>query len=197
MTQPQTLLQLTGRSYAPATLSTATLLIIDAQEEYRSGALQLPGLEPALQEITQLLARARSCGTPIIHIRHLGVPGGLFDPQEPRGQFLGEARPLDGETVIDKRLPNAFSGTDLHERLQAFGNLDLIVCGFMTHSSISTSVRAMKDYGYRCTLVDQACATRDLPSAAGLIPAADMHRLEIAALADNFAIIVKDADKVL
>ena len=36
MSQPQTLLQLTGRSYPPASLSNACLLIIDAQEEYLS-----------------------------------------------------------------------------------------------------------------------------------------------------------------
>lgn len=196
MNHPQTLLQLTGRTYAPATLGTATLLIIDAQEEYRSGTLQLPGLDHALQEITQLLERARAAGTPIIHVRHLGIPGGLFDPQGPRGQFLAEIQPQEGEDVIEKRLPNAFAGTELHERLQALGNLDLIVCGFMTHSSISTSVRAMKDYGYRCTLVDRACATRDLPSSHGLIAHSEMHRLEIAALADNFAVIVEDANGV-
>lgn len=196
MTHPQTLLQLTGRNYAPATLSTATLLIIDAQEEYRSGTVQLPGLEPALREITQLLARARAAGTPILHVRHLGIPGGLFDPQGPRGQFLLEAQPQAGERVVEKRLPNAFAGTDLHEQLQALGNLDLIVCGFMTHSSISTTVRAMKDYGYRCTLVDRACATRDLPSAKGMIAHSEMHRFEIAALADNFAIVVEDANSV-
>lgn len=196
MTLPQTLLQLTGRSYAPATLGTATLLIIDAQEEYRSGTLKLPDLEPALAQITSLLARARAGGTPIIHVRHLGIPGGLFDPQQPRGQFLAEAQPQDGETLVEKRLPNAFAGTDLHEQLQALGNLDLIVCGFMTHSSVSTTVRATKDYGYRCTLVERACATRDLPGAQGLIDHTDMHRLEIAALADNFAVIVEDADSV-
>ena len=50
MSKPQTLLQLSGRSYAPATLANATLLVIDAQEEYRSGAMALPNLAPALAE---------------------------------------------------------------------------------------------------------------------------------------------------
>ncbi|MCT2502269.1 isochorismatase family protein, partial [Pseudomonas aeruginosa] len=63
--------------------------------------------------------------------------------------------------------PNAFSGTELHDLLQNHGRLDLIVCGFMTHSSVSTTVRAAKDYGYRCTLADSACATRDIPTLNG------------------------------
>lgn len=192
MPQPQTLLQLSGRAYAPARLANATLLVIDVQEEYRSGALALPGLEPALAEIRLLLDAARQAGTPIVHVHHLGISGGLFDPQGLRGQIMPEAAPRDGEDVVAKRLPNAFAGTDLHERLQALGRLDLIVCGFMTHSSVSTTVRAAKDYGYRCTLVERACATRDLPMGDSTLDAAQVHAIEMAILADNFAACVAD-----
>ncbi|WP_277053115.1 cysteine hydrolase family protein [Zestomonas thermotolerans] len=193
MSRPQTLLQITGRSHAPANLQSACLIIIDAQEEYRSGVVPLPGLDAAVAEIASLLSAARSSGTPIVHVKHLGVPDGFLDPRGPRGQFLPELAPLPGEVVVEKRLPNAFSGTDLHDRLQALGRLDLIICGFMTHSSISTTVRACKDYGYRCTLVETACATRDLPCGEGVISAADLHRAEMAALADNFAAVVPRA----
>ncbi|MBB3101790.1 cysteine hydrolase family protein [Azomonas macrocytogenes] len=193
MSKIQTMLQLSGRGYAPAQLANATLLIIDVQEEYRSGVLALPGLGKALEEIACLLNAARQAGTPIVHVHHLGISGGLFDPQAPRGQIMPEAAPLPGETVIAKRMPNAFSGTDLHERLQQLGRLDLIVCGFMTHSSISTTVRAAKDYGYRCTLVDSACATRDLPIGDDVLDAQQIHRMEMAILADNFAVCVQDS----
>ena len=197
MNPPQTLLQLTGRTYAPARLDSATLLVIDAQEEYRSGTLRLPGLAPAIAEIAGLLHAARQQGTPIIHVRHLGIPGGLFDPQGPRGEFLAEAQPQASEKIIEKRLPNAFASTELHDYLQSLGRLDVVVCGFMTHSSVSSTVRAMKDYGYRCTLVESACATRDLPFAGGSIAAEQIHRLEMAALADNFAILVADGAELL
>ncbi|CAD5110104.1 cysteine hydrolase family protein [Zestomonas carbonaria] len=193
MSRPQTLLQITGRSYAPASLQNACLIIIDAQEEYRSGLVPLPGLDAAVGEIASLLSAARAAGTSIVHVKHLGVPDGFLDPRGPRGRFLPELAPHPGEVVVEKRLPNAFSGTDLHDRLQALGHLDLIICGFMTHSSISTTVRACKDYGYRCTLVETACATRDLPCGDGVISAADLHRAEMAALADNFAAVVPHA----
>ncbi|ACO78560.1 Isochorismatase hydrolase protein [Azotobacter vinelandii CA] len=197
MPQPQTVMQITGRSFTPAHLKNATLLVIDAQEEYRSGILRLPGLESAIVEIAGLLAAARAAGTPVVHVKHLGIPGGFLDPQGTRGQLIPEVAPQPGEIVVEKRLPNAFSGTDLHDRLQAIGRLDLIVCGFMTHSSISSTVRATKDYGYRCTLVDRACATRDLPSPNGTLSAEQVHRVEIASLADNFAAIVPDAQALL
>ncbi len=103
-----------------------------------------------------------------------------------------------GKKVVEKRLPNAFSGTELHDLLQNHGRLDLIVCGFMTHSSVSTTVRAAKDYGYRCTLADSACATRDIPTLnGGVLSAADLQRAEIAALGDNFAAIVAQARELL
>ena len=197
MNQPQTLLQLTGRTYAPALLSNATLLIIDAQEEYRSGVLRLPELDTALAEILALQAAARENGTPIVYVKHLGVAGGLLDPRGPRGQLLTEISPLNDEPLIEKRMPNAFSGTDLHDTLQSFGRLDVIVCGFMSHSSISSTVRAMKDYGYRCTLVDKACATRDLPFGDSVVPADQVHRMEMTILADNFAIVVPDAKSII
>ncbi|TLX59332.1 cysteine hydrolase [Stutzerimonas nosocomialis] len=197
MSLPQTMFQLSGRGYAPAKLANATLVIIDAQEEYRDGVLALPGLEAALKEVSILLAAAREAGAPVVHVRHLGISGGLFDPQAQRGQIMPEAAPQAGEAVVEKRLPNAFAGTDLHDRLQALGRLDIIVCGFMTHSSISTTVRASKDYGYRCTLVDEACATRDLPHGQGVVSAADVHRMEMTILADNFAACVDNTQALL
>lgn len=90
MSHLQTMFQLTGRGHAPASLNNATLLIIDAQEEYRSGVLALPGLNPALAEIANLLAAARSAGADIVHVKHLGIPGGLLDPSGPRGRHLPE-----------------------------------------------------------------------------------------------------------
>jgi nicotinamidase-related amidase len=198
MPQLQTMLQLSGRGYAPAMLSNATLLIVDVQEEYRSGVLALPGLAPAMAQIAQLQAAARAQNRPIVFVRHLGAPGSFLDPQSRRGHFLPELAPLPGEPVVEKRLPNAFAGTELNDKLLALGHLDLIVCGFMTHSSVSTTVRAAKDYGYRCTVVDSACATRDIPlNGGGMLSAAELHRVEIAALADNFAMVVPDAAAVL
>src|SRR5690606_41980047 len=157
MSKPQTLLQLSGRSYAPATLANATLLIIDAQEEYRIGAMALPNLQPSLDEITRLIALARESGTPVVHVHHLAITGGLFDPQGLRGQIMPEAAPQQGEAVVAKRLPHAFAATELHQLLQQRGHLDPIVCGFTTHPRVSTTVRAATAYGSRCPVLAPAC----------------------------------------
>ena len=183
----KTMFQLTGRGYAAANLSNASLLIIDAQNEYLSGPLALSGMDAATANIARLLEAARKARRPVIHIRHLGTVGGMFDPQGERGAFIKGLEPQGDELIIEKRMPNAFNDTGLQKALENLGSLDVIVCGFMSHSSVSTTVRAAKDYGFRCTLVEDACATRDLPTRDGIIPAADVQRTEMAIMNDNFA----------
>lgn len=185
-----TLFDLTASAHPPAAWADAVLVIIDAQNEYRMGDMQLPGVEPAAAQILQLLEKARASGTPVIHVRHMGVPGYLFDPEGERGQIFAELTPLSGESVIDKPLPNAFAGSDLQQAVDATGRKELIVCGYMTHMCVSATVRAAKDLGYQSTVVGGACATRPLP---GAIDADLLHQQELAALADFFATVVTDA----
>lgn len=185
-----TLFELTGSAYPPAAWSDAVLVIIDAQNEYRMGDMKLPGVEPAATQILRLLEKARASATPVVHVRHMGVPGYLFDPEGERGQIFSELTPLPGETVIDKPLPNAFAGSDLQQALSATGRKELIVCGYMTHMCVSATVRAAKDLGYQSTVVGAACATRPLP---GATDADLLHQQELAALADFFATVVVDA----
>ena len=183
----KTMFQLTGRGYAAANLSNASLLIIDAQNEYLSGPLALSGMDAATANIGLLLDAARKAKRPVIHIRHLGTVGGMFDPQGERGAFIKGLEPQGDELIIEKRMPNAFNDTGLQKALENLGSLDVIVCGFMSHSSVSTTVRAAKDFGLRCTLVEDACATRDLPTPDGIISAAQVQKTEMAIMNDNFA----------
>ena len=192
-TAPQTLLQLRGLSLAPARLSDAALVIIDAQGEYRSGRMALPAIDPALARIAALLKRARAAGTPIFHVAQIGQAGTLFDPETERGAMLPQAAPIAGEPVIMKKLPNAFAGTALHDRLQQSGRRNLILAGFMTHMCISASTRVALDLGYQNTVIADATATRALPAHDGgaPIPADAVHRIALAELADRFAAVAR------
>ena len=60
----KTMFQLTGRGYAAANLSNASLLIIDAQNEYLSGPLALSGMDAATANIARLLEAARKARRP-------------------------------------------------------------------------------------------------------------------------------------
>jgi nicotinamidase-related amidase len=197
-TMPQTLLQLRGLVLAPARLSEAALVIIDAQGEYRSGRMALPGIDAAAERIADLLERARAAGTPIFHVTQAGQPGTLFDPETACGAILPEATPGTGEPVIVKKLPNAFAGTELHEHLQRTGRRNLVLAGFMTHMCVGATARAALDLGYQSTVPSDATATRALPSHDGAapIPAETVHRIALAELADRFA-IVAPSDRIV
>ena len=195
MSEPKTLLALAGADPNPPALSDAVIVMIDYQNEYLNGALPLPGGAAAVAEGAKLLERARAAGAPIVHIAHEGRPGGPFDRAAERGAIIGAVAPAAGESVIEKPLPNAFAKTSLAETLQAIGRKEIVFAGFMTHMCVSSSVRAALDLGYRATIVARACATRDLPAATGGEPiAADaLHEASLAALADRFAVIARNA----
>ena len=60
--------QLSGLSNAPAAISESALVLIDAQNTYRTGVMALTGVDEALDECARILDRARSQNRPIIHI---------------------------------------------------------------------------------------------------------------------------------
>ncbi|ESR24769.1 cysteine hydrolase family protein [Lutibaculum baratangense] len=191
MTTPKTLLELAGATPAPAALSESAVVVIDAQREYEEGPIALPAVHAAIAEISALVARARRQGRPVLHVVHRGKAGGLFDP-EAGGRIIEALKPHDGERVIEKTLPNAFAGTELHEAVKALGVQKLVVCGFMTHMCVSSTVRAALDLGLSSTVVANATATRDLPSQVGgeNIGWEALQLASLAALADRFATVV-------
>ena len=191
----KTLLEMAGAQPRPAPLASAALVVIDAQREYLDGALPLGGIEPALERLALLLGKARAAGTPVIHIAHKGRAGSLFDRDGAGGQIVDQARPLDGEPVIEKPLPNSFAKTDLEAQLRATGRPNLILAGFMTHMCVSSTARAALDLGFPVTIAADAAATRALPDGqGGEISAEALHRAELAALGDRFACIATVAE---
>src|SRR5262249_12737427 len=65
-----TLRELTGMNPNPSPISESALVLIDCQQTYREGIMQLVGVEPALKEVASLLKRFRAAGRPVIHIMH-------------------------------------------------------------------------------------------------------------------------------
>lgn len=175
--------------YGP--LNDAVLIVIDAQHEYTdTGALTLPDLQPALNNIEALLLKGRKDGAEIVHIAHEGSAGRAFDPEK-GGRIIEQVGPLEGETVIGKGLPNAFAHTGLQNHLAGLGRPHLVICGFMTHMCVSSTARAALDLGYETTVVSDASATRTLPATDGGEPvdATTLHAAALAALADRFSAI--------
>jgi nicotinamidase-related amidase len=191
MSQPVTLRQLSGLPAEPAPLSECALVLVDAQNTYRSGVMALTGIEPALDECVRLLARARALKIPVIHIQHDAGPGSPYDIRADIGAIADKVAPVEGEAVVVKNYPNSFVGTDLDARLKAVGATKLVIAGFMTHMCINSTSRGAFNLGYAVTVPASATATRPLPAADGSTLAAEsVQAVALAALGDLFAVVV-------
>lgn len=189
-----TFFQLSNAVPSVPSLSDAALIVIDAQEEYRSGALPLVGVDAALVQVASLLDAARAAGGRVFHIVHKGSAGDVFDPAA-GGRIMAEVAPASGEPVIEKAEPSAFTGTDLAERLQAAGVTSIVLAGFMTHLCVSSTARAGMELGFSVTVAGDAAATRPLPDplGGGDVSAQEIHRAALTALGDCFAGVVPTA----
>lgn len=198
MARPKTLFEMVGVEPAMAPPETVAVVLIDMQMEYVDGRLALPDAAHALAEAARLVEWARSAGRPVIHVQQQGRAGGLFGPDGPGFAIAPAVAPRPGETSLVKRLPNSFAGTRLEEEIRGCKVQQVIFAGFMTHMCVSSTVRAALDCGIGAAVLASACATRDLSDPEGaVVPAATLHRAELAALADRFALIVPDVDTLL
>ena len=173
------------------------LIIIDVQNDYFSGgSMELVGMDAAAACCSRLLNAFRETDQPIFHIQHLSTrPGaGFFVPDTPGAQIHQSLLPHLGEAHIVKNFPSAFRDTDLQALLEKSKIEELVVCGAMTHMCIDTTVRAAFDLGYRCELIADACATRDLEYNARNIAAADVQTAFMAALSMPFARVLSTSE---
>lgn len=181
---------LSGTGDVPATLADATVVLIDYQNTYTQGVMELEGWDPALDHAADLLGKARAAGATVIHVQHDSGPGSPYDVTAAIGQIHHRVQPVEGEAVVTKPAPNSFHGTNLAELLEAAGNGQVVVAGFMTHMCVTFTSEGAFLRGYDVTVVADACATRALPSAAGDVPAAQLHAAALATIGDVYATVV-------
>ncbi len=194
---PKTLRDLSGLGTQPPALREAALVMIDCQNTYREGVMQLAGVEAALMEAQRMLQRARAAGIPVFHVRHDAGAGSPYDLTQRIGQISDEVAPREGEAVITKSFPNAFVQTGLEQQLYAAGVTNVILTGFMTHMCVNSTARGAFNLGFHPTVVAGATATRDLPGADGaVVPAAAMQVASLAGLRDMFAVVVGTSDEI-
>jgi nicotinamidase-related amidase len=193
MAEHPTLRSLSGLPAEPVGLASSALILIDCQNTYTAGVMELDGVQAALDEAATLLERARTAGIPVIHIQHSDGPGSLYDIDGESGAIVQRVAPRAGEPVVVKSYPNSFVETDLEERLKGLGASNLVLAGFMTHMCVNSTARGAFNLGYAPTVVASATATRTLPGVGDtVVPAAALQSASLAALSDLFAVVVPD-----
>ncbi|MEV6066914.1 isochorismatase family protein [Nocardia sp. NPDC052001] len=185
-----TLRELDGLDQTPASLVDSTLVLIDYQNTYTRGVMELTGWEAALDAAADLLARARAAGSTIIHVINDGGEGTPYDITAEIGQIHPRVAALEGEAVVVKTAPNSFIDTDLGERIDAAGNKNVILIGFMTHMCVQFTAEGAFLRGNAPTVVADACATRPLSTAVAEVSAEQLHNAALATIGDVYAVVV-------
>jgi nicotinamidase-related amidase len=196
-TVSQTLRDITGMGYHNAGLKDSALIMVDCQNTYRRGIMQLTNVELAIKEAQKLLNMARDLKVPIIHIQHDAGVGTPYDVTAEIGQISAEVAPKNGEAVITKNYPNSFIATPLEAQLKAIGVENVVLAGFMTHMCINSTARGAFNLGFKPTVIASACATRSLVGANGkVVEAQMMHDAALAAIRDLFAVVLDDVNSL-
>jgi len=169
------------------------LLLIDIQNDYfPEGRMPLERSIEASVKAQEILQFYRSKQLPVIHVQHTSTrPDAVHFLPCTRGvEFHPNVQPLKNETIIKKHYPNCFKDTTLTNHLLKNKMTHLVIAGMMTHMCIDASVRAAYDLGFSCTVLHDACATRNLEFNNTIIPAQTVHYAFLAALYPTYASVL-------
>ena len=166
------------------------LILVDIQNDYFAGGrMELEGMDAAGENACQLLTLFRDKQWPTFHIQHISTYEGatFFLPDTKGAEIHATVKPHPDESVIKKHYPNSFRETSLLDELKNSGVENVVICGAMSHMCIDATSRAAADFGFRCTVVHDACATRNLDFGKKKILAQDVHASFMAALGSAYA----------
>ncbi|KAL8629640.1 hypothetical protein Q9189_004658 [Teloschistes chrysophthalmus] len=184
----RTLLSLPASHPSPADTA---LIIIDAQNEYAHGKLAIFEVEKSRRVIGEVVGKWRGGKGEVVHICHetpAGAP--VFTPGTELAGDFEEIRAVEGEEVIWKPKPCAFSDTTLDAYLKDRKINKILLVGYMAHVCISATSRIGAEMGYEVSVVSDGIGDRDIPGA----KAGVLVETVLAELGDVSATIVKSTD---
>ncbi|ESZ99413.1 putative isochorismatase family hydrolase [Sclerotinia borealis F-4128] len=190
-TQTPSFRELIGVQPSTVSVQDSVLIIIDAQNEYAQGHLTISQITSSRNAISSLLTKYRTAHAPLAHIVHQ-VPSGapVFTPGTALAQEFEELTPENGEKVIVKQYPSAFTGTDLEAFIKGTGKSKVVLVGYMAHVCVSTTARQAAEKGYDVLLVGDAIGDRDIPG----VKAEELVKTVLAELADAFGTVVQSGE---
>lgn len=169
------------------------LILIDIQNDYfPGGKWALSGMYAAAANASKLLAKARTAGDLVVHVRHEfpTADAPFFAPGSPGAQIHPKVMNLSSESVVVKHQINSFRDTNLKALLDEHGIEEVVICGAMSHMCVDAGTRAASDFGYKVTVVHDACATRDQEFGGTIVKAPEVHASFMAALQFAYAKLI-------
>jgi nicotinamidase-related amidase len=152
---------------AVTTLDPATaLIVIDLQK----GIVRMPGVtgaEAVLGHAAALTKAFRAHRLPVVLVSVVARPPGRTDQGAAQGAFPADFSELmpaldrqEGDLLVQKRSPGAFTNTALHDMLQARGVTQVVIIGVSTSVGVESTARQAYELGYNVTLAVDAMTDR-------------------------------------
>jgi nicotinamidase-related amidase len=143
--------------------SNQALIVIDIQPVFlrEPKMLTLDG-DHLVPRCKDLIARARSAGTPVIYVQHVDVEDMPEGTPATEIAFHPDLAPQSGEPVIEKRFGSGFMQTNLRETLDQAKIQRLMICGLSAYGCVNQTVLFAKLYGYDVTVIQDAVAAPDV-----------------------------------
>ncbi|RGP74473.1 isochorismatase family [Fusarium longipes] len=183
--------ELIGVQPSSASPTDSVLIIIDAQNEYAEGKLQVTNVAESRRVIAALLEKYRAANGSIVHVVHATPEGApVFTPGTKLAQEFDELKPKEGEHVIQKNFPGSFAKTDLQDVLDKTGKKKVVLTGYMAHVCVSTTARQAAERGFDVLIPQDAVGDRNIPG----VDADQLVKVALSEIGDAFGTIIKSSD---
>jgi nicotinamidase-related amidase len=175
---------------------TRALLVIDVQNDYFSGPLQITYPEGSFENILRAMDAANEAAVPIVMIQtEIPRPDAKFFRRGTSGWELHpEVARRHYDVLIHKELPGSFTGTNLEAWLREHGIETVAICGYMTQMCCDTTSRQAVHLGYTVEFLSDATGTLAFKNSAGSVTAEELHRAILVVQQSRFSNVVTVED---
>jgi len=172
------------------------LLVIDVQNEYFSGPLQVTYPSGSLVKILQAMDAAHIADIPVIVVKHSNpsADSTAFRPGTPAWDLHPEVAGRPSDLIIEKTFPGSFTNTGLDEWLVEHAITSVAISGYMTQMCCDTTARQAFHAGYQVTFLSDATGTLTITNTAGTVRDADLHRAILVTQQMRFSQVMTTAD---
>lgn len=173
------------------------LIVIDVQNDYFGEALpiEFPNPQRSLANIGNMMDAASNAGIPVIAVQNVLPKQSPIMAEGTIGCALHETiTSRSHDHCVIKKMPSAFTNTDLDEWLRAHAIDTLTVIGYMTHNcNLSTMLHAFHT-GYVVEYINDASGSVPYENRAGRATAEEIHRVMCVVLQSRFAAVMSTAE---
>lgn len=168
------------------------LLIVDVQNAFKDEKWGERNNKQAEENIRKLLWLWREKDGTVIHVQHTSDhPDSLFHPSHEGYSIQSIVAPIEGETIITKKVNSSFIGTNLEELLREKGITGIVITGLTTPHCVATTTRMSGNLGFETFLISDATAAFGLQDQNGIYYDAEtIHNVSLATLHEEFATIL-------